>query len=236
VLFSIATPAPFITASPSSRTAEVGEDVTFSVKAEGAGPMTYQLFCNSTNLVGSSTNRTLLLPSVQIAQAGAYTVRVTNAFGAATSAPADLAVVPPVPRRAVPGLVLNATPPETMNLDAASVLTPAPAWTPLASVPVTSPSQWFFDTNELPMPVGFYRAWHTNLAAPPASLGLHLVPAITLTGQPGTTVRLDYIPQLGPTGAWVTLGTITLTESSQLYFDTNAVGQPKRLYRLTPVP
>ena len=40
----------------------------------------------------------------------------------------------------------------------------------------------------------------------------------------------------GPTDAWITLTTVTLTNTSQLYFDTSAPGQPERLYRLVPVP
>jgi hypothetical protein len=36
--------------------------------------------------------------------------------------------------------------------------------------------------------------------------------------------------------AWVTLDTVTLTNESQLYFDTSARGQPQRLYRLIPSP
>ena len=63
------------------------------------------------------------------------------------------------------------------------------------------------------------------------SLDLHLVPAITLTGNIGDSVRLDYINQFGPTNAWVTLDTVTLTNTSQLYFDVSAPGQPQRLYR-----
>ena len=34
----------------------------------------------------------------------------------------------------------------------------------------------------------------------------------------------------------VTLDTVTLTNTSQLYFDTTAWGQPERLYRLMPLP
>jgi hypothetical protein len=66
------------------------------------------------------------------------------------------------------------------------------------------------------------------------SLELHLVPAITLRGDIGHSLRLDYINQFGPTDAWVTLATVTLTNTSQLYFDTSAPGQPERLYRLVP--
>jgi hypothetical protein len=49
-------------------------------------------------------------------------------------------------------------------------------------------------------------------------------------------VRLDYINQLGPIDAWVTLATLPLTNTSQLYFDTSAPGQPHRLYRVVQMP
>jgi hypothetical protein len=50
------------------------------------------------------------------------------------------------------------------------------------------------------------------------------------------SLRLDYINAIGPTDAWVTLDTITLTNPSQLYFDVSSIGQPTRLYRIVPVP
>ena len=68
------------------------------------------------------------------------------------------------------------------------------------------------------------------------SLDLHLVPAIMLTGNIGGLVRVDYINRFGPTDAWLTLATVTLTNTSQLYFDISAPGQPERLYRLVQVP
>jgi hypothetical protein len=68
------------------------------------------------------------------------------------------------------------------------------------------------------------------------TLDLHLVPAITLTGNIGGSVRVDAINQFGPTDAWVTLDTVTLTNTSQLYFDVSAWRQPQRLYRLVPSP
>ena len=71
----------------------------------------------------------------------------------------------------------------------------------------------------------------------PPSLNLPFwVPAITLTGNIGDQLRLDCINQFGPTNAWMTLGTVTLTNTSQLYFDLSAPGQPRRLYRIVPVP
>ena len=57
-----------------------------------------------------------------------------------------------------------------------------------------------------------------------------------ITGNVGDSLRLDYINAIGPTDAWVTLGTVTLTNTWQLYFDVSAPGQPARLYRIVPVP
>jgi hypothetical protein len=47
---------------------------------------------------------------------------------------------------------------------------------------------------------------------------------------------VDYINQVGPIDAWVALATVTLTNTSQLYFDTSAPGRPDRLYRVVQVP
>ena len=63
-----------------------------------------------------------------------------------------------------------------------------------------------------------------------------MIPAITVTGNVGDSVQVDCINLLGPTDAWVTLATVTLTNTSQLYFDLSALGQPPRLYRLMQLP
>jgi hypothetical protein len=122
------------------------------------------------------------------------------------------------------------------NVDYADSLSPAPNWTPLGSVSLTSTPQYCFDLI-LPLPPQrFYRAWQAGTPGVRPSLDLHLVPAITLTGAIGHSVRLDYINRFGPTDAWVTLATVPLTNTSQLYFDISASGQPQRLYRLVPSP
>ena len=61
-------------------------------------------------------------------------------------------------------------------------------------------------------------------------------PALTLTGPIGGSVRVEGINMLGPTDAWFTVDTVTLSEPSQLYFDTSVIGRPPRLYRLSPIP
>jgi hypothetical protein len=59
---------------------------------------------------------------------------------------------------------------------------------------------------------------------------------IPLAGAIGSSVRVDYINAIGPTDAWVTLGTVLLTNTTQLYFDVTAFQQPTRLYRLEALP
>jgi hypothetical protein len=104
----------------------------------------------------------------------------------------------------------------------------------MATVTLSNAAQFYFDVSEPLPPQRFYRAWQTGTPGVMPSLDLHLVPAITLKGNIGHSVRLDYINQFGPTDAWVTLDTVTLTNTPQLYFDTSAWQQPPRLYRHVP--
>ena len=115
-----------------------------------------------------------------------------------------------------------------------------PCWrgrsTPLASVSLTGASQYYFDLT-LPLPPQrFFQAWQAGTPGAKPSLDGHLVPAITVTGSLGRSVRVDAINQIGPTDAWFTLDTVVLTNTLQLYFDTSAWGQPSRLYRVVQVP
>jgi hypothetical protein len=68
------------------------------------------------------------------------------------------------------------------------------------------------------------------------SLDVNMVPAITLKGGAGQNFRIDYINAVGPTNAWITLATLTLTNNQQFYFDVSAIGRPARLYRLVQLP
>ena len=227
---------PSITSSPRSQTAYEGSTVDFRASASGSAPLAYQWFLNTVNAVAGGTNSVLRLTNVQPAQAGAYTIVVTNITGAVTSHPALLSVIPPVEQRLVPGLSLLGQPGSLLNLENANTLGPAPAWVTLDSVIFTNTPQWYFDVAEPLPPQRFYRAWQTSGANVIPTLRLYMVPAITLTGTIGHSVRLDYVNQFGPTDAWVTLATVALTNTSQPYFDTSARGQPQWLYRLLQVP
>jgi hypothetical protein len=230
------TQVPTLQASPQSQTAEAGSAVGLRVKASSPLPLFCFWYLNATNLLSSGTNWQLGLTNVQFFQSGAYTVVVSNVLGAVTSAPAMLNVIAPVERRPVPGIKVTGEPASLLNVDYADSLSPAPNWTTLGSVSLTSTSQYYFDLT-LPLPPQrFYRAWQTGTPGLKPSLDLSLVPAITVTGSIGGSVRLDAINQFGPIDAWFTLDTVMLTNTSQLYFDTSAWRQPPRLYRLVQVP
>jgi hypothetical protein len=226
-----------IVSVPQSQTAEVGASALFSTEATGSPPLTYQWFFNDSVPVSPlTTNGFLELPSVQPDQAGLYTVVITNTFGAVTSSPAMLGVIPAVERRSVPGLTLQAQSGSTLNLEYSAAIGPSLNWTALDQVALTNASQWYFDLSTPLPPSRFYRAWQTNATSVVPALRLNMIPAITLTGNFGDSLRLDCINCIGPTDAWVTLDTITLTNTSQLYFDTASIGQPPRLWRIVPLP
>jgi uncharacterized repeat protein (TIGR03803 family) len=236
VVFALSLASPALLAAPRTQTAERGSTVALSAKAEGAEPLMYLWIFNETNVLNVNPKPLLQLTNIQSSDAGAYAVVVTNFAGAITSPPALLNVIAAVDRRSVPGIAFAGQEENPLNLDYTSALAPIPARVPLETVTVTSASPVYFDlTTPLPSQ-RFYRAWQTNSPGPPSALNLNLIPALTLTGSIGSSVRVDYINKVGPIDDWVTLDTITLTNTSQLYFDVSSISQPTRLYRLVPVP
>jgi hypothetical protein len=119
--------------------------------------------------------------------------------------------------------------------------------------------QWFFNgTNSLAgatdsilsltnlslSQAGSYSVVASNFAgavfSQPATLTvtpiLGILMPINLSGDIGSSWRIDYVNDLGPTNNWLTLATVTLTNSSQVYVDTSALSQPNRFYRVVPLP
>lgn len=86
------TGAPLITVPPQNLAVPAGSNATFTVTATGSGTLTYQWLFNGTNLPGA-TSSSLTLVNVQPANAGNYSVRVSNANGSTTSPSATLSVV-----------------------------------------------------------------------------------------------------------------------------------------------
>ena len=83
-----------IVSDPVSQIVVTNAPATFGVVAQGPGPIYYQWQHAGTNLPGATTT-TLYIPKAGPAQAGAYTVVVTNASRQRVSAPALLSLVSP---------------------------------------------------------------------------------------------------------------------------------------------
>ena len=85
---------PSIASQPQSRTNVVGTSATFSVAASGTAPLNYQWQLDGGNIPGA-VGISLLLTNVHAADAGNYSVMVTNVAGSVTSAVAVLTVWTP---------------------------------------------------------------------------------------------------------------------------------------------
>jgi alpha-tubulin suppressor-like RCC1 family protein len=91
---------PQFTVQPATQTVNVGSDVDFFVTVTGTAPFSYQwkrngaVLTDGANISGSATAN-LQLTSVQLAEAGTFTVEVSNAGGTAVSTNAVLSVATP---------------------------------------------------------------------------------------------------------------------------------------------
>ncbi len=88
--------APVVTLSPANRTITQGQSTNFTVYATGSYPRTYQWYKDGTAIL-DGTASTYGLQAVALADAGSYSVTITNSYGSASSAAATLTVTPASP-------------------------------------------------------------------------------------------------------------------------------------------
>lgn len=155
---------PKIITQPLGQTVVQGQDASFSVVASGTAPLSYQWNFNGSPLAGATTSG-LTLTNVQTAQAGSYTVVVTNAVGSVTSVVANLTVT-------LPRVTLSLNPGAGMSSNGFAFQLSVPAgltyviqastdlraWTPIATNVATSGTVVFTDTAASNYRQRFYRA------------------------------------------------------------------------------
>lgn len=131
---------PLASGQPQDEVALVGQTVTLTVNVSSCPPVFYQWYFNQTNALPQQTNATLVLTNISMAQAGTYQLAITDDYGSATSAVANVSVMPP------PSIVTN--PPDQMatNGDLVQI-------TVVAQGAGTLAYQWFFDSSG-PLPQG----------------------------------------------------------------------------------
>lgn len=90
-----ATSPPFITQQPRGSVVEISDPISLSVNAIGGLPLSYQWRRDGSAITGA-TNTTFNIASALEADEGDYTVVITNAYGAVTSAVARVVVFEPI--------------------------------------------------------------------------------------------------------------------------------------------
>jgi alpha-tubulin suppressor-like RCC1 family protein len=160
-----------IVQQPTSQTAKAGQLVIFGVTAAGTMPLGYQWYKGGATLADSgnvwgSTNATLNLSNVRLADAGNYSVVITNAYGSVTSSVASLTVL--LPPKSFSGHVVTGggfqlqftgTPNYPYILQTATNLTPPVNWQSVFTNPADANGNWIFTvTNLTDLPAGYYRA------------------------------------------------------------------------------
>jgi pectate lyase len=83
---------PAITSQPQDQTVTAGGTAIFTVGATGTSPLSYQWYYNTNTPLTGKTGAQLTLNGVSTNDAGKYSVRVSNAYGDATSTNATLTV------------------------------------------------------------------------------------------------------------------------------------------------
>lgn len=164
---------PVISRQPTNQVLKPGQTASFAVTAfsPGVWPLAYQWRVNGTN-VAAGTNATLTLTNIQLADAGTYTVEVTDAVGTVRSDPAVLSItvaprigVQPVSQSVVVGgsvtfsvLLTNGSFPINYQWRVGT--------TPLTNFLLNSYASFFTLRNVQASQAGSYRVVLTNAAQP----------------------------------------------------------------------
>jgi hypothetical protein len=238
---------PGIMQEPQGETVADGATVTLTVTASGTQPLSYQWDLNGTNIVGA-TSSAYIKSGIQTADAGSYTVVITNAAGSTSSIPAIVTVIIP------PGIT---TPPQSQTValgGTANFSVLASGTSPLAyqwrlegiNLPAATSSSYSKADVQL-ADAGSYTVVVTNLAgsitSAPAMLQVVTGVSITFASRNSTTntiavpsvaglnYTLQYKNSLGDTNWSNILPSTAGNGSSLLLLDTTATGTG-RLYRV----
>ncbi len=190
-----ATP-PNITGSPADQTVTEGQTATFNVTATGTAPLTYY-WRKGTNVFLVNGSPALSLPAVQFADAGAYSVIVSNAAGTMTSSDATLTVnaapIAPAITQQPTNRIVNQGQSATFTATATGTAPLTYFWHHGAALVATDSTAAFTVVNARETDAGVYSVIVSNaagqLTSSNATLTVNLPP--TITGQPTNRTVLE---------------------------------------------
>jgi hypothetical protein len=209
-----------IKSGPVGATINQGQNATFSVVAEGTGPFTYQWRKDGAVLTGA-TAATLRLVNVTVAQAGNYSVTVSNTQGTTTSNAAALTVNSP--------LTLTSNP-VSRTAAIGDTLAPAFSVTATAASGVTLSYQWRKDGLNIP---GATSAILVLTAIKATDFGTY---SVTITSPTGTLTSTGAVLSRAadPVEAPVITrdpANVTINLGSSLILSVAATGSPAPTYQ-----
>ena len=137
---------PFITSAFTGALAYWGQNATLSVGAWGSD-LSYQWYVNGVPISGA-TSSNYTLPSIQMTNAGMYSVVVSSFFGSVTNTPAQVVVNPAgVTLSLNPDLLIQGTVGYSYIIQCSTNLADTNAWMTLTNLTLTQPRQYWDDTS-----------------------------------------------------------------------------------------
>jgi hypothetical protein len=236
--------APSITINPAGFTQSYGTSQALSVTAAGTAPLDYQWLLNSTNISGASSS-SYVIASLSLANTGAYTVVVSNAYGFVYSSPAYVYMSPSLtsPFTGVVGYWGQNT---TLDVGAVGSGVLSYQWY-YNGVAISGATTNAYSLNDLQFTnAGLYSVVVnsaygsvTNKAyqvvVNPANVSLSLNPDLLIQGTVGYNYIIQYSTDLSNTNGWMTLTNLILSQPTQYWDDTGAQwNQGQRFYRVVP--
>lgn len=198
--------APTVT-NPVNATVNAGDVAVFSATAKGAAPLTYQWLKNGVAIPGSATNAYTTPPATSADSGALFSLRVSNGYGEATSAPATLTVV----------TLASDYPVITSSPVAANVCSNS---TVTLSVAATNATGFQWEFNGTPI-VGATNSTYTIANAQPAQSGVYtcvVSNALASVTTSPVTVSIGSTITTQPANASVTagqVGTFTVAATGQ---------------------
>jgi len=244
-------PPPVITVQPLGQSVLQQGSVTFSVTAVSGTTITYHWMKDGSNVGGNGANASsYTIPSVQLSDAGNYSVQVQNSGGKVVSSSATLTVlVPPTILLSPMNQTVSAGQSAYLAVSAVGTAPLSYQWS-LNGVALPGATDWSLTLNNVRgNQAGSYTASVTGSGVTATSSAATLTvtnPAISLSpgGGGGMTptgfsfkisvpIGVTYV-LLGSTNArnWVPISTNVATSATAVLTDTAALRIPTRYYRV----